>query len=178
MRTHDSTQTVVVCCHDLTKQDKSRYIRAVSWKGALDALWPAPYGVVLRLPGEERAFQAVCYACDREAFVVQHGDTPEQALAALRREWERRVQQDPAEIPDRLLRPARRLLESRGIQIRDGWDDLMRDIAACDTYGQACEVMGSFLHRTVPWLNERDRFRVMLRLEDLPFATLRQAAGA
>ncbi|MFW6278200.1 MAG: hypothetical protein ACOC1T_02205 [Halorhodospira sp.] len=178
MRTHDSTQTVVVCCHDLTRHARQRYIRADSWKSALDALWPFPYGVVLRLPGEERAFQAVCYMCDREAFAVQHGDTPEEAIAALRREWERCVQEDPAEIPDRLLRPARRLLESRGIEIRDHWDDLMRDIGTCDTYGQACEVMSSFLHRNVPWLNERDRFRVMLRLEDLPFAAMRQAVGA
>ena len=178
MRTHDSTQTVVVCCHDLTRNDKSRYIRAVSWKGALDALWPSPYGVVLRLPGEERAFLAARLTWDRDTVVFQPGNTPEEAREALRKEWERHVSECPEEMPTRCLRPALRLLESRGIQLREHWDDLMRDIAACGTYGQACEVMGAFLHRNVPWLNERDRFRVMLRLEDLPFATLRQAAGA
>lgn len=116
--------------------------------------------------------------CDREAFAVQHGDTPEEALEALRQEWERHLAEHPEEVPDRLLRPALRLLESRGIEIGDSWDDLMRDIAACDNYGKACEVMGAFLHRTVPWLNDRDRLRVMLRLENLPFAAMRQAAGS
>lgn len=47
MRIHDSTQSVVVCCHDLTSKKPPRHIRAASWKRALDALWPSPYGVVL-----------------------------------------------------------------------------------------------------------------------------------